>query len=128
LDRSPNGPPQDSFLRDRLFACLWWLIFMGGVAGGTATGVVLALWLLLSPLPGLLLIVACWLCGNVAGWRFAARLDSVAARKDVKKDRRIHAWRSKVICRYNQYRSSSPRTAAAPAATFVRATIALVPE
>ncbi len=91
LDRSPNGPPQGLSLRDRLIACLWWLIFMGGVAGGTATGVVLALWLLLSPLPGLLLIVACWLCGNVAGWRFAARLDPVAARQDRTKVRRIHA-------------------------------------
>ena len=111
MDRSPNGPPQGLFLRDRLTACLWWLIFMGGVAGGTATGVVLALWMLLSPLPGLLLIVACWLCGNVAGWRFAARLDSVTARNDRKKDRRIHAWRYENTAQIRQVRAIPPRRA-----------------
>ena len=111
MDRSPNGPPQGLFLRDRLTACLWWLVFMGGVAGGTATGVVLALWMLLSPLPGLLLIVACWLCGNVAGWRFAARLDSVTARNDRKKDRRIHAWRYENTAQIRQFRAIPPRRA-----------------
>ena len=77
----PDGPPQGHTMIDRLIACLWWLSFLGGVGAGVAAGVVLALWLALSPLPGLLLIAACWLAGNAAGWTVAARADAAMTRR-----------------------------------------------
>jgi hypothetical protein len=87
----PDGPPQVRTLIDRLIACLWWLIFLGGVGAGAATGVVLALWLALPPLPGLLLVAACWLAGNAAGWQLAARADAAMTRRIKQHRKRIRA-------------------------------------
>ena len=85
MDRTPSGPPQGKALRGRLIDCLWWLIFAGSVAAGTAVGVMLALWLALAPPTGLLLIAACWLGGNAAGWTLAARAD-IAMRQRIRKN------------------------------------------
>ena len=90
MDRTPDRSPRRP-LHDRLIACLWWLTFLGGVAAGTAAGLVLALWLALPPLPGLLLLAACWLGGNAAGWRLAARLGDVAARRAQEREEQIRA-------------------------------------
>jgi hypothetical protein len=76
---------------DRLLACLWWLVFLGGVGAGAAIGVVLALWLALPPLLGLPLIAACWLGGNAAGWRLAARADAALRRRLTKQRKRPRA-------------------------------------
>jgi hypothetical protein len=74
---------------DQLVACLWWLTFLGGAGAGAAIGVVLALWLALPPLPGLLLISACWLAGNAAGWRLADQADAAMARRIEQHRKRI---------------------------------------
>ena len=87
----PDGPPQGHTMIDRLIACLWWLSFLGGVGAGVAAGVVLALWLALSPLPGLLLIAACRLAGNAAGWTVAARADAAMTRRIEQRRKRIRA-------------------------------------
>src|SRR4051794_38815667 len=79
MARTPDGPPRGRSVIDRLIACLWWLIFLGGVGAGTAAGIILALRIALPMLPGLLLIVACWLGGNAAGWRLATRAGAALA-------------------------------------------------
>lgn len=101
MDRSPNGPRQGSALRDRLVTCLWWLIFLGGVAGGTAIGVVLTLCLVLSTPTGFLLIGACWLVGNGVGARLATRLDAALARTDSDRNRRGRSGIREVVARWN---------------------------
>lgn len=103
MDRSPHSRPQATALHDRLVSCLWWLIFLGGAAGGTTAGVVLALWLVLPTPTGLLLIVACWLVGNAIGWSLAARLDAALARKEANKDRPRYAAGSTGITRYTPH-------------------------
>ena len=89
MARTPHHPPQGHALRDRLLTCLWWLIFTGGVAAGTAAGLVLALWLALPTLSGILTLVAGWLVGNAVGWNLAARAADTVARKKRKGARRI---------------------------------------
>ncbi len=91
MARTPTGPSFRRSVLDHLVACLWWLIFLGGVGAGTAIGVVLALWLVLPPLPGLLLIVACWLIGNAAGWTAATRTTAALMRRIKKHRKRIFA-------------------------------------
>ena len=93
MARTPHHPPQGHALRDRLLTCLWWLIFTGGVAAGAAAGLVLALWLALPPLPGLLAIVVGWLGGNAVGWTLAARWVAAVARKTQKETRQT--WRGR---------------------------------
>lgn len=87
----PTLSPERLSLLDRLVARLWWLIFLGGVVTGAAVGVVLALWLAPPPLPSFLLIVACWLGGNAAGWRLAAQTDAALTRRIRKHHKRKHA-------------------------------------
>ena len=90
MAQTPTGPPRRISLLGHLAACLWWLIFLGGVGAGAAAGVILALWLALPPLPGLLLIVACWLAGNAAGWTVATRTTACLVRRCKKQPKRIH--------------------------------------
>jgi uncharacterized protein (DUF58 family) len=89
MECATNGPPQGGSPRDRLITCLWWLIFINGVATGTAIGLVLALWLVVPVPPGLVLIVACWLAGNAAGWALATRADAALARRIERHPKRI---------------------------------------
>ena len=56
MNRRPTDSPHAKPLADSLSTCVWWLLFVGGVAAGAAAGLVLAL----------------WLCGNAAGWTLAA--------------------------------------------------------
>lgn len=100
MARTPTGPPRPHSSTERLIACLWWLVFLGGMGAGTAFGVVLAFWLALPLLPGLLLIVACWLVGNAAGWRFASQADAALTRRMKKDRKRIPAipWAMPVPC------------------------------
>lgn len=91
MDRTPNESPQRLLMLDRLLACLWWLVILGSVGAGAAIGVVLALWLALPQLPGLLLIAACWLTGNAAGWHLAARTTAALTRRIRKGRKRLHA-------------------------------------
>jgi hypothetical protein len=113
VDHTPNGPQQGTTLRDRLATCLWWLLFMGSVAAGTAIGIMLTLWLLLPPLTGLLLIGACWLCGNVAGWRLAGRCGADGARKKQGKARSIDAWQGAIDAQSDRFRAAKPHRAVA---------------
>src|SRR5688572_26280447 len=91
MPRTPTGPPRGPAIFDRLIACLWWLVFLGGVGAGAAAGVVLALWLALPPLPGLPLIAACWLGGNAAGCLMANRATAALTRRIAKRRKRIRA-------------------------------------
>ena len=90
MSRTPTGSSTRLSVLDQLVACLWWLIFLGGVGAGAAVGVILALWLALPPLPGLLLIVACWLAGNAAGWTVATRTTACLVRRFKQQPKRIH--------------------------------------
>jgi hypothetical protein len=91
MAHAPTGPQRSVSMLDHLVTCLWWLIFLGGVGAGAAVGIVLALWLTLSPLPGLLLIAACWLVGNAAGWLVATRMAAALTRRIRKGRKRLHA-------------------------------------
>lgn len=91
MARTPTGPSERRFVLDHLVACFWWLLFLGGVGAGVAVGVILALWLTLPALPGLFLIVACWIAGNTAGWWFAAWAEAALAQRLRKQRKRIDA-------------------------------------
>jgi hypothetical protein len=91
MARTPTGPSERRSVLDHLVACLWWLIFLGCVGAGAAAGIALALWLDLPSLPGLLLIVACWLIGNAVGWTAATRTTAALTRRIRKHRKRIGA-------------------------------------
>jgi len=75
VDRSPNGPPQGQALRHRLVTYLWWLIFLGAVAG--------------------------WSVGNGGGGHLATRLDAALARTDSDRNRRGRSGICAVVARWN---------------------------